>query len=227
MTPKLPVCLVSLCCVGCIAARRDPSCQWPDEAATRLDVTNAAHQRHLNDDVRVAEELAVRYADVTRGHRSGRYQGADEYRRTRDRCFAALSQQIADRHGVRPSQVADAVGQRDERLDAAVLVLFAALYGLAANSVVRRLFARFPPAEEPWPALTGIAAAAVVLSAAAVMIGGLGAAIVEMIHLGATHLSYRASRIPWGRHWPLLFAGGIVLLGVIAAIRWRRQIAIP
>jgi hypothetical protein len=68
-------------------------------------------------------------------------------------------------------------------------------------------------------------AAAPAVSAAGVMIGGLGANIVEMIQVGDTHLSYRAFRVPWAQHWPVLFAGGMVLFGIVATIGWRRAAA--
>ena len=46
---------------------------------------------------------------------------------------------------------------------------------------------------------------AVSVSAAAVVVGGLAASVVEMIVVGNTHLSYRAFRLPWNQHWPSLF----------------------
>jgi hypothetical protein len=180
-------------------------------------LNTAADQRHLNGDARAAEELAIRDADASRGHRSGQFAGADEYRRTRDRCLAALSSAIASRHGIRPDQVAGAVGQRDGRQDALVLLLFAALYGVAANRAGQRLLERFP-SDEPWPALIATAAAAVFASTAAVIVGGLGSMIVEMVQLGDTHLSYRVGRLPWQQHWLALFVGGVMVFCIIALI---------
>lgn len=221
MTPRLAVCVVSLCCAGCVGGPRTPNCEWPEEPSVVLDLKVAADQRHLNGDARVAEELAIRHADVTRGHRSGHFAGADEYRQARDRCLDALSREIASRHGIRPAQVTDSVGRRDGRLDALIVLLFAALYGLAANGAARRLFVRFPPGE-PWPAAIGTAAAAVFASAAGVTAGGLGSTIVEMIQLGDTHLSYRTSRLPWQQHWLPLFLGGVIAFCFIAVVvRWR------
>jgi hypothetical protein len=129
--------------------------------------------------------------------------------------------EIADRHQIQPAQVAAAIGRRDERLDALVLLLFTALFAFVAHGLARRVLTRFQ--DERWLAIFGAAAAAVFISAAGVMIGGLGASLVEMIQLGNTHLSYRADRTPWAHHQPLLFLGGIVLFGAIAAIRWARD----
>jgi hypothetical protein len=212
--------VVLLCCAGCINAPRNPNCAWSDEPGMPLDLNQAAHQRHLNADARVAEELAIRHADATRGHRSGQYAGPDEYHRTRDECLAALSREISSRHQLQPSQVADAVGRRDGRLDALVMLIFAALYGWVANGAARRLFVRFPP-DEPWPALIGTAAAAAFVSAAGVIAGWLGSAVVEMAQVGDTHLSYRADRMPWERHWLPLFCGAAAVFCCIAAAQWR------
>ena len=221
MTPRIAVCVVSLYCAGCVGGPRAGTCDWPEEPRRALDLNKAGDQRHLNGDARAAEELAIRYADASRGHRSGQFAAADEYRRTRETCLAALSSAIASRHGIQPGQVAGAVGGRDGRLDAFVLLLFAALFGFVANGAARRLHERFPP-DEPWPAAIGTAAAAIFASAAAVIVGGLASMIVEMVALGDTHLSYRAGRLPWQQHWLSLFLGGVAVFSVIALIvRWR------
>jgi hypothetical protein len=186
-------------------------------------LNRAADRRHLNGDARAAEELSIRYADAARGHRSGQFTSVDEYRRTRDHCLASLSSEIASRHDIRSDQVASAIGRRDGRLDAFVLLLFVTLYGLTANGAARRLLERFPQ-DEPWPAAIGTAAAAFFASAAAVIVGGLGSMIVEMIQLGDTHLSYRAGRSPWQLHWLPLFLGGVMVFCFIAAaVRWRER----
>jgi hypothetical protein len=222
--------IVALCCGACSGGMATiPHCDWPDEPGARLDLQRRADRRHLGADVRRAEQMAIRYADLTRGHRSGHYQGPDEYHRTREQCFADLSGAIAGDHGIDRAQVVRAVGQRDERLDAIVLLAFAALYAFAADGFLRQLFLRFPP-DEKGPALVGAAAGAIAMSATGVILGGLGATIVEMIHVGDTHLSYRAERLPWSQHWLPFYAGAVILFALIAALRWqifiRRQFQI-
>lgn len=213
---------IAICGAACGGGARSPDCGWRDEPATRLDLNDKGDQRHLSGDARLAEELAIRYADVTRGRRSGRYRGPDEYHRAREQCFERLSGVIATRHGISPAAVAGAVGRRDGRVDAIVLLVFAALYGFAANGSLRALFVRFPP-DEPWPALIATAAGAIAFSATGVIFGGLGASIVEMIQLGDMHMSYRADRLPWAQHSLLIFSGGVVIFVIIASIRWRRS----
>ena len=208
---------------GCISAPAR-TCEWTAETPVALDLSDSAQLRHLEGDARAAEERAIRYADTTRGHRSGHYQGVAEYHDTREACLAALTREIASRHQLQPVQVADAVGRRDRRLDAIVLIVFAVLFVAAASRLSGGLLSRFAP-DQRWPAAIGIAASAVFLSAAAVMIGDLGAATVEMIQLGDMHLSYRAARIPWHRQTPELFVGGVLLFVAIAIVRWRRLFA--
>ncbi len=111
-----------------------PNCEWTDESALLLDLRNPVHQRHLNHDALVAEELAIRYADARRGHRSGQFKGIDEYQRIRGQCLAALSGVIASHHGIAPEQVIDAVGQRDGRLDGVVVLLIGGICGLCVRS---------------------------------------------------------------------------------------------
>jgi len=208
---------------GCISAPAR-TCEWTAETPVALDLSDSAQLRHLEGDARAAEERAIRYADTTRGHRSGHYQGVAEYHDTREACLAALTREIASRHQLQPVQVADAVGRRDRRLDAIVLIVFAVLFVAAASRLSGGLLSRFAP-DQRWPAAIGIAASAVFLSAAAVMIGDLGAATVEMIQLGDMHLSYLAARIPWNRQWPELFVCGVLLFVAIAIVRWRRLFA--
>ena len=217
---------VVLCCGACHpVAGRQPNCEWPDEPISPLDLRTNADQRHLVADARRAEEIAIRFADATRGHRSGHYAGPEDYHDTREQCVAALSREIARRHGLQPGDVTSAVGQRDGRLDAIVLVLFTAIFVIAANLVARRLFVRFPT-DEPIPALIAAGGSAVFMSAAGVILGGLGSSIVEMIQVGDTHLSYRAERLFWNQHWLPLFLGGLILFLTIATIRWRQAKAI-
>jgi hypothetical protein len=200
----------------------DPACVWTEAAATRLDLRTGSDQRHLIRDARVGEEIAIRHADATRGHRSGHYIGDDAYRAAREECLATVSSQIAAAHGVTPQQVADAIGRRDLRFDAAVVLLVSVLFAAAANTIVKRLLARFAP-DERWPGLIAIAAVGIVVSAAGVIAGGLGASAAEMIQVGNAHLSYRAFRLPWNQHLPELFAGAVVLFSLIAMRQWRRR----
>src|SRR4051794_29550099 len=123
------------------------ACAWTEANTERLDLRTGPARRHVLRDARAAEEIAIHHADVIRGRRSTHYAGGAEYARTRDQCLAALTTAIGKSHGIEASQVAAAVGERDLRLDAAVLLTVAVLFAIAANGFARRLFARFPADE--------------------------------------------------------------------------------
>jgi hypothetical protein len=71
--------------------RRNTDCQWPQETAFPLDLRNPEQRRHLTDDADLAEDLAIRYADLRVGPTAG-------YGETRDQCMAALFSTIAKNH---------------------------------------------------------------------------------------------------------------------------------
>src|SRR3954466_3582972 len=211
---------LALLCGGCLGRPINGSCTWPHESAAPLDLRTRSDQRHLNADARFAEELAIRYADLTRGKKSGHFTGFDDYHRTRERCLTGLAEEVATGHGLSPTDVAAAVGRRDDRLDASVLVVFALLFALGVNRFLRQLFVRLPP-DEPGPALVAAALAAIAVSVTGVIAGWIGSTIVEMIQIGDPHMSYRAERLLWNRHWLALEAGCVILYSLVAAHRWR------
>lgn len=217
---------MSLLLIMCSAActRRvppDSNCEWPNETAISLELTNPAQQRHLSDDAQVAEDRAIRYADSHGGPRSGHFAGFDEYGRTREQCMAALFQVIANNHGVTQEQVRKSLEYRRTSLDLAVILSFAVLYGFAASGMARRLRRRFL-FDEGWIAGTAVTAiASAVVSLGGVMVGEIWSTTVEGIRIGNGHLSYRVARIPWTQHRLSLFAGGVVLFWLIAGLQQR------
>jgi hypothetical protein len=137
----IPMSLLLLSLVGC--NRRDPrnsNCEWPQEVATSLDLSKPRQQRHLGDDAQIAEDLAIRYADLHSGPRSGHFAGFAEYGQTRQQCMAALFEMIGKNHGVTTEQVRESLLHRRISLDLAVIVSFALFYGFAANGIARRVW---------------------------------------------------------------------------------------
>ena len=63
--------------------------------------------------------------------------------------------------------------------------------------------------------------AAIGVSATGVIAGWLGSTSVETIQLGDTHMSYRAERMIWSRHWPAIRLGCLIVFSLLAMIRWR------
>src|SRR5689334_1412244 len=76
---------------GCVSRERmNAACAWTNDPPRALDLRRAADRRHLDRDAETAEELAIRYADAARGHRSGHFAGDAEYAGARERCMATL-----------------------------------------------------------------------------------------------------------------------------------------
>jgi hypothetical protein len=204
---------------GCLRRERlNADCRWTYDAAVPLDLRNEADQRHLNDDVELAEDLAVRYGD--RGLRAGHFASMEAYGQARNECLGTLFSVIASNHSVSTQQVHQSVGSRPAGLDLAVLLSFALLYGLVSIGLVGGIFSRFP-VDGPVPAFAASVGMSAVVSAGGLMGLGLWAGTVEMIRAGNTHMSYRVGRLPWSHHTIGLFASGVFLFWLIALLRYR------
>ena len=188
-----------------------------------MDVGTPGGAEHLRVDGMVAEELSIRYADATRGHRSGHFAGIDEYVRTRERCLDALISSAARDHAVQPQDFGQLIGRRAYAFDSAVLVAFAALYLLACQSAVRALVSRFP-LDERTPAIVSTFAISATMSASGTVLLGLWAEVFEMLRVADGHMSYRVGRSPWTHHTTELFVAGAALF-VFCAVRCYRQTA--
>lgn len=195
------------------------TCEWRlQEGASQLDLRNQRHRRHLNHDAIVAEDVAIRYADLHRGHRSGHFAGMEAYRQSREQCMALLFDAVARTHGVAPMEVRGALGYRRTDVDAIVILAFVAFYAGAADAIIRWM--RRSLSVDAWSArLVATLIASIVVGAGAVVLFGLWTATVDMIRVGNTHMSYRADRNPWSQHQAELFLGGIVLFALVAAVR--------
>src|SRR4051794_12851335 len=198
MKPRVTaIIVVAICTSRCVARSRiNPNCEWTNDTPSQLNMLRSVDVQHLLNDATIAEELAIRYADVTRGHRSGHFAGMDEYGAAREQCFASLAATVATTHGVDPQQVRDLRGQRPSGVDVFVGVSFALLYACVSAATAGTLMRRFP-VDEPTPALIASLLVATVLSAFGVVALGLWASVVEMVRIGNDHMSYRADRLTW------------------------------
>lgn len=177
---------------GCGGDRNDV-CEWAPPAG----------DRSLIDDVRLAEDLAIRYADA-RGKR-------ESWRSTREGCEARLFRAIADQHDSSLAEIASIrEGFSRRGLDLAVYGPMLGLCGLASWWLVRATALRFG-ASEPIPRACAVVVGTLVIAAAVIGIGQVWAGLVEAIRIGNGHLSYRASRIPWAHH-RLATGIGVVLV---------------
>ncbi|HVC18788.1 MAG TPA: hypothetical protein VNE16_01825 [Vicinamibacterales bacterium] len=214
--------LAAIALAGCFPrARVNADCRWTGDAATPLGLTRAADRRELTDDVALAEDFAIRYADRTRGLRSGHYAGADAYHAARERCMAMLLADIGRLHGVAPQRLAALRGRRPLMVDVAVGLSFAVIYLLVATLLAGGLVHRFPP-DDPLPAVVASCLVAIGLSAAVMFTLPVWAGAIEVIRVGNVHLSYRALRLPWSRHRAAVFLTALLLFLAVAGARYQR-----
>ena len=199
------------------------TCTWqPSDEPSPLDLQDRAQRLHLMNEAILVEDLAVRYADFHRGHRSGHFAGNDVYQQTRDQCMAMLFEAVGNHHGVSTGQVRNALVYRLASVDLFVLAVFVAFYIVVANAIVRWMF-HSVPSDQPWLRSVATTFAACGAGAGGLVLFGLYFATFEMIRIGNTHISYRGGRGPWNQHQSELLLGGIILFALVAAHRHARD----
>jgi hypothetical protein len=203
--------------------RLNGQCVWTNDLASTVDPRSTAGASHLKSDAMVAEELSIRYADITRGHRSGHFIGTAEYVRSRERCLDRLISRTARNHGVQPQELRQFIGRRQPEFDFAVLFAFAAIYAVACQAMARALVSRVP-LDERAPAAIATVAVSAMMGATATAMLGLWAEGFEMFRVADTHMSYRVGRSPWTHHTTELFIAAVALF-VFSAVRWYLQTA--
>jgi len=213
----LLVCFAS--CAG--RDRRNVNCQAPQETPFSLDLRNPEHRRHLSDEALRAEDIAVRYSDSDTWKVPGQPTGPEAYYRARYDCMATLFSEIAKNHGVSVEQVRKSIQQGRMRFDVVVLLSFAAFYFLAAYQLAKMVCRRFPLRESWLTALLCTVGASILVSFAGMMMLETLSFLAESFRLGNSHLSDRANVIPWPYIRIPLFAGGLILFWLAAALRYR------
>jgi hypothetical protein len=209
---------VMLLGMGCSMPRgMNDHCNWPAGSAHEHERTG---QPHLVADARVAEELAMRYADR-------RYDSKAAHGRLRSECEAKLFEQIAISHGVTLAAVEQA--RRDlaaNRWDAPVHLPLAAFYIAAAALLARSIRRRFPP-DEKVAAVLATLFISVVLAIVVQVLGHLWDGVVEMIRVGNTHMSHRVERLGWRQYSEEVFVLTLVAFwcGVLFSYRIRKSAA--
>ena len=207
-------------CPGCIdRSRVNSACKWTGDTAFPIDPQNAASQKHLVGDAHLAEELAIRHADVEFGRRFGveHHGGLIDGGRFRRECLSRMLHAIENNHGVTAGQVALARGQRNWIFDGAVSLLFLPLYVLGAVAASRRLSRRFANDERRVRLV-----ATVVVSVAVSLLGLQGlrlwGAVWEMIRVGNGHMTSirAASQSGWVHHVDGQLLGGSLLFWLVA-----------
>jgi hypothetical protein len=199
------------------------TCAWqPGDSPSRLDLQDRAQRLHLMNEALLVEDLAIRYADFHRGHRSGHFAGNDAYQRTREQCIAMLFEGVASHHGVSTGQVRTALLYRRASVDLIVLAVFVVFFVVVANTLIGWMFHRVL-SDEPWLRSLATTVAACGAGAGGLVLFGLFSATVEMARIGSTHMSYRSGRNPWNQHQRELLVGGIILFALVAVYRHARD----
>ena len=212
---RLLLLLVSITLAGCARPVDHPissNCVWSEEDSHSLDLTKTSDRRHLRFDAVTAEDVAIRWADRNFGL-------AQHYEQRRDECMETLFHGVAKQHGVDVTTVRQYSRSRDVVVDAAVILSFGVLYAIVAYIFAGRILRRFPPGEPGFWVMT--LAMAIGVSLVGMMIGSLGAIVIEEFRIGSGHLSYRMNRIPFRQHWAMLSVCGFIVFGLVALLRSR------
>jgi len=188
------------------------ACEWPFEAGAALDVRNSAHERHLMEDVRVAEELGIRYNDA----RLARGLAVPGKPQTRDECDTKLFSEIAHIHAVSLADVRQARLNLNRAWDPTIYLPLAALYVVVAFALARRIRRRFSWSDEKSAAIVATFFVSLVMATALMPLGHLWSGVVEMIRVGDMHMSYRTDRLGWRGYDLEAFAVGIFVYWSIA-----------
>ena len=215
--PIAGVCL-SLAVAACLPEHRlNDSCLWEGDRPGELDLRSSVDRRHLEQDVRLAEDLGIRHGDAW-ATELPQQRALEE----REACTARLLAGVGRRHGVDGESVARAAGARDVWVDLlAVYLPIALLLALIADRVAVRVARAFEP--EEWRLrLAAFAVLTPVVAGFAVAIADQWEWLVEISRLRNDHLSYRAVYLPLARHPTTAWLVAMMIFIGAVALRLRR-----
>lgn len=219
MKPGATLAVLLALSAGC-SSGQNTECRWPDEAPRLLDLRSGPDSRHLMQDVELAEELSVRFADAL-----SEGPGPVKQRLRLERCFDPLIANIMARHGVSHADVLAAQGRIGQRgLNLVVNVPVIAFFAIATFVVLSRIRRRFP--DEPFASAVASALAAVAVAGLTTGFGRVWQMLSEAIRIGNGHLGgTRGLRLPWVQHsfeyFLVALAGFLIIAG--CALRWARH----
>jgi hypothetical protein len=213
--------VLTLCLGGCsLRAGMNHDCEWPSEPASAVDVRSSRHLRHLIDDVRVAEELGIRYSDATglAGRPSSAQRGM-----TLEECNAKLFNAIAHTHSITSADVLHARERLDAlRWDPAIHLPLAGFFVLVTFAMARWIRNRFSRDEKP-AAIVATLFVSATIGGLMLALGHLWGGVVEMIRVGDMHLSYRTARLGWRHYSAEVLAAAVMLFWVVVLLSYRLQ----
>lgn len=208
-------------------------CAWPADSTSQIDLQAEAQVAHLLDDIRTAEELAVRYGDRIAGWRLvdtlgivSRHGGAtnrDAGRVARQQCTDTLFQTIASRHGLSVADIQRTRERLGERgIDLPVTIPVFLLLAFALTRFTRWLRRRFE-ADEWVGWIVATVMGSLVVPAVVVAIGGAWAVVLEVVRIGNEHVSFRARPESLRANLLVMFGVGVAASLIACAMAARRQ----
>lgn len=216
----LTVCIVASS--GCLpAARINSACRWSDHAVLP-SAEGQTIRAHLVEDIRIAKDLGIRYADASEGRPPG-----PAWLRARVSCTERSFAEIAREHHVSISDVTAMSTARELWIDLLAVFLPAAIL-FAAVSLV--LVSKIVGAHELKERGAAVAQLTVLTPLAAGVAAGLTqiwGVTVEQLRLGNGHISYRGFELPATRHGWLLWVLAMALfagIGVWKLLRTREPV---
>ena len=237
--PLLAIVLASFCLFACgRRAGLNLDCTWVPDPALRVDLRNESHVQHLLDDIRVAEELGMRYGDRMAGwrliktfgivSRHGGLKNRALGRQSQQQCVATLFRAIASTHEVAVSDIERVRPRLAERgLDLPVTIPVALLLVFAVRRFTRWIRNRFETDEwAGWVVATLFWS--LIIPAAIVAIGSAWAVVVEIVRLGNEHVGSRARVDGLRANFLLVLGIGIAAVWIgsgITAIRKRAEVS--
>lgn len=222
--------IVAMAALSATCNRRDGmnfSCQWADAAPFPLDLGSESHVQHLMDDIRVADELAIRYGDRLAGwrlietygivSRHGGVKNRDAGHKARQECTASLVRAIGSTHAVTEADINGIRPQLLERgADLPITVPTVVLLVFAVRRFTRWLRTRFDATERlGWLVATLMGSLAVPLFA--VVVGGGWAMVVEILRVGNEHMAHRARTESLKDNLLVLFVVGVGAVWIASA----------
>jgi hypothetical protein len=206
--------IVCLWTVACLPRERlNDACQWTADTAVLPPPGDPARRTHLIEDVRVAEDLGIRYGDAIGGH-----NGSDLSRRERAWCTSATLEEIMRRHGVSRAELTAVTGAREFWIDLlAVFLPTAALFLVVSRHVAARVIAGYDP-EDRGGAVLSLVVLMPLVAGIALGVAHMWAWMVEVLRIHNDHISYRAFRLPTSQHGWLVWS---IAMGLFAAVAAR------
>jgi hypothetical protein len=218
--------VLCVCIIGCLPSERiNAACRWSTEAVVP-PAGDHALRAHLIEDVRIARDLGIRYADASAGR-----MNTPAWRGAKTWCTERSLAEIEGVHHVSGAELAIVAGTRELWIDMlAVMLPMAVLFAVASRVIVARTLRGYDQ-NDRGVATVMLVALAPIVAGLAVAVAQIWGVMVEQLRVRNSHISDRAFDLPANRHGWLLWAvamalfagtGGWKLLGSGALTPRRR-----